>query len=243
MRFLISVVSEPEARLALSRNIDIIDIKNPNEGSLGASFPRIVVPIVKAKNSINPNITISATLGDLEFKPGTASWAAYGLASSGVDCIKAGLYKIKGFEQAFSMMSEISEAAKTVNGNILVAISGYADYKDIGSISYTELVRAAKNTDIDIIMLDTAIKNGRSLLDILTIPQLEEFIQMAQEEKLLVALAGSLNYFNINTLLNMKVTPNIIGVRGMICSDSNRTAGLSEIMLDEFVEKFNVFYS
>ena len=56
---------------------DIVDVKNPKEGSLGANFPWIISSV---KESINSGKPISATIGDFNFKPGTASLAALGAA-------------------------------------------------------------------------------------------------------------------------------------------------------------------
>ena len=36
MRLLVSVVDAAEARLALAGGVDVVDVKNPAEGSLGA---------------------------------------------------------------------------------------------------------------------------------------------------------------------------------------------------------------
>ncbi|MHA2277293.1 MAG: (5-formylfuran-3-yl)methyl phosphate synthase, partial [Candidatus Kariarchaeaceae archaeon] len=39
MRLLISVINREEAINAINGGTDILDIKNPKEGSLGANFP------------------------------------------------------------------------------------------------------------------------------------------------------------------------------------------------------------
>ena len=39
MRLLVSVVDAAEARLAVAGGVDIVDVKNPAEGSLGAPAP------------------------------------------------------------------------------------------------------------------------------------------------------------------------------------------------------------
>src|SRR5947209_19596802 len=78
MLVLISPVSYEEAASIVDSGVDIIDIKNVNEGSLGAQFPwhtREVAELSRAHG-----IKASATLGDLPYKPGTAALAAYGAA-------------------------------------------------------------------------------------------------------------------------------------------------------------------
>ena len=116
MQVLISPTSLEEAASILETEVDIIDVKNVNEGSLGAQFPwhtRKVVEITKPRG-----IKTSATLGDLPYKPGTAALAAYGSAMCGVGYIKAGLYGVNTYEQAREMMDAVRQAVRMVGEDI-----------------------------------------------------------------------------------------------------------------------------
>ena len=84
MQLLVSPSSIDEARHSLAA--DIIDVKKPSEGSLGANYPWVIREI-KAF-STKP---VSAAIGDFDFKPGGASLTAYGAACAGADYIKIGL--------------------------------------------------------------------------------------------------------------------------------------------------------
>ncbi|HNS47361.1 MAG TPA: (5-formylfuran-3-yl)methyl phosphate synthase, partial [Bacteroidales bacterium] len=161
MKVLISVVSASEARIALEGRADIIDIKNPLEGSLGAQYPRIIREI--ADLSKRSGILCSAALGDLPYKPGTAALAALGAAECAVDYIKAGLYGARNYDEAYIMIKNIVDAVRMGNRPALVVAAGYADSARFGGIGYRELVRAAKDARADIVMVDTAIKDGRNL--------------------------------------------------------------------------------
>jgi len=77
-----------EACSALLGGADILDVKNPREGSLGANFPWAIRAVV---DLVDGRVPVSATIGDLDFKPGTASLVALGAAVAGADYIKAGL--------------------------------------------------------------------------------------------------------------------------------------------------------
>ena len=46
MRLLVSVVSAREARRALAGGADIIDVKDPSQGPLGAPSPRVLSEVV-----------------------------------------------------------------------------------------------------------------------------------------------------------------------------------------------------
>ena len=81
MRLMISVVSAEEARAALQAKADLLDVKNPAEGSLGAQFPGIIKEITKMASG---RAQVSAAIGDMPNLPGTASLAALGAAACGV---------------------------------------------------------------------------------------------------------------------------------------------------------------
>src|SRR4029077_2095656 len=81
MKVLISPTSLEEAEAVLAGGADIVDIKNPAEGSLGASFPWVIRGV--AERLKGQPITLSATLGDLPHKPGTAALAALGAIQAG----------------------------------------------------------------------------------------------------------------------------------------------------------------
>ncbi|MDQ1262813.1 MAG: (5-formylfuran-3-yl)methyl phosphate synthase, partial [Euryarchaeota archaeon] len=109
MRLLVSPMNIVEAEAALAGGADILDIKNPKEGSLGANFPWVIRSIAELARG---KVPVSATIGDLEFKPGTASLAALGAATSGAEYIKAGLLGVKTQDQAEEMMTGIVRAVK-----------------------------------------------------------------------------------------------------------------------------------
>ena len=97
MKLLISPSDEKEAEEAVLGGADIIDVKNPKEGPLGASFPWIIKRIQKATP---PHIEVSCTIGDVPGLPGTASLAALGAATLGVNYIKAGLLGLRTSAEA-----------------------------------------------------------------------------------------------------------------------------------------------
>ena len=73
MRLLVSVVSADEARRAIAGGADIVDVKDPREGALGAPSPRVLSEVVRA---VGPAAPVSAALGDLPALPHSAACAA-----------------------------------------------------------------------------------------------------------------------------------------------------------------------
>ncbi len=208
-----------EARAALAGGADILDVKNPKEGSLGANFPwaiRAVVDLARGR------VPVSATIGDLEFKPGTASLAALGAAFCGADYVKAGLLGVKTQSQAEEMLEGIVKAVKDYDSGKKVVAAGYSDYARAGSISPMLLPAAAAKAGADLVMVDTAVKDGRSTFEFMSEEELLEFISLGHAEGLQVALAGTIGFEHLEML--KRLNPDIIGVRGIVCGGDRRSS-------------------
>lgn len=230
VKILISPINEEEIIETLKGEPDIIDIKNPKEGSLGASFPWIIKNayciINEYLKSINfkKEIKLSAVIGDFPNLPGSASLAALGAAVCGADYIKIGLMGPSNEEEALNIIKNVVKSVKEYDNNKKVVISGYADFKYIKkSINPLILPKLCNYASADVVMVDTAIKNGKSLFDNLSINEIGEFIDISHEYNLEVAIAGSLKFEDLKII--KKLNPDIIGVRSMVCENFDRNNG------------------
>ncbi len=218
MKLLVSPINVEEAKICKLGGADIIDVKNPKEGSLGANFPWMISAVKKAAGSV----PVSATIGDFNYKPGTASLAALGAAVAGAEYIKVGLYDIQTGEQAIDMLSGIVRSVKDFDKTKKVVAAGYSDYRRINSISPFKLPSVGEEAGVDIVMMDTGIKDGRSTFEFLTEQELTEFVSSAQDRGLQTAIAGTIKFEDIASL--KRISPDIIGVRGCVCGgDRNST--------------------
>lgn len=231
MKLLISPISLEEAAAIIEGGADIIDIKNIKEGSLGASFPWRIKEVSDFVHK--HGLVASATLGDLPHKPGTASLAAFGAANCGVDYVKGGLYGSTTYEQALEMMTGISEAIRSVRQDITVVASGYADFRRFGGLNLHDLVKAAADTKCDVVMVDTAIKDGKTLFDNLSFDEICEFVELGHASGMRVALAGSIKAEHAEQLV--KCGCDIVGVRGAVCGGKDRSTSISAEKTREFV--------
>jgi len=224
LKLLVSVVDKVEALDGIRGGADILDVKNPKEGSLGANFPRVIREV---KSVVPKNLEVSATIGDLPNLPGTASLAALGAAVSGVDYVKVGLFGVKTSKDATTMMTEVVKAVKEYNRGLKTIACGYADFRYVGCVSPLELPMVAHKAEADGVLVDVKIKNGNdNLFSFLTDEQLKEFINQAHEYNLLAALAGSLDVKDIQRVHNLGA--DIIGVRGAVCTKKDRLVGKLE---------------
>src|SRR3954470_2240890 len=123
MRLLVSVVDAGEARAAAEAGADIVDVKNPAEGSLGAPSPAVIAAVREAVEAERP---VSAAIGDMPNLPGTAALAALGAARSGAAMVKVGLYGSSTEADAVALRRAVRDAASPVPGVVVVA-AAYAD--------------------------------------------------------------------------------------------------------------------
>jgi len=232
MKLLVSPINVEEAIICKLGGADIIDVKNPKEGSLGANFPWMI----KAVKNTAGAIDVSATIGDFNYKPGTASLAALGAAVAGADYIKVGLYDIQTREQALEMLTKIVRSVKDYDKNKKVVASGYSDYKRINSISPFELPAIGKAAGVDIVMMDTGIKDGRSTFEFLNNEELKEFVTSARNHGLKSALAGTIKFEDIPSL--KIISPDIIGVRGCVCG-GDRNSSIRKELVEKLRNEIN----
>ena len=225
-------MNEQEASAAIAGGADIIDVKNPKEGPLGANFPWIIRRI---REMTPKDMQVSCTLGEVPNLPGSISLAALGAASLGVDYIKVGLYGFKIPQEAIFLLKNVSMAAKECNPNIKIVAAGYADAGRVGSIEPFLIPEIAKKAQVDIAMLDTAVKDGQNIFNFLTTKQLEKFIDLSHEFGLEAALAGSLRKEDLQIVYHLGA--DIVGSRGAACTNNDRVGGqMTEKQVRELVE-------
>ena len=219
MKLMISVISAEEAQEALLGGAEILDAKNPAEGSLGAPAPQVIREI---KEIAAGRVEISAAIGDLPNLPGTAALAALGAAVCGADFVKAGLHGIRSESEAVALLIEAKRAVRDFSASIIAA--GYADFRRAGALDPACLPRAAASAGVRGCLLDTAIKDGRSLFDFIGHQELRLLIAQAHEAGLLFGLAGALSEKDLPIARNLGA--DIVGLRTAVCRDSHRAGPL-----------------
>jgi uncharacterized protein (UPF0264 family) len=120
-------------------------------------------------------------------------------------------------------MRGVVKAVKDYNSNIKVVVAGYADANRVGSVNPLLVAKIASEAGCDVAMLDTAIKDGKTLLDFLSPKQVKSFVDEAHGLGLKTALAGSLKIENLPQLCALGV--DVIGIRGAACVGGDRVTG------------------
>jgi uncharacterized protein (UPF0264 family) len=222
MRLLVSVVDAGEARAAAAAGADIVDVKNPGEGSLGAPAPAVIEDVRAAVPAALP---VSAAIGDMPNLPGTAALAALGAARSGASFVKVGLWGVSTEAEAVTLLRAVADGAAAVPGTFVVA-AAYADARRVAHrpLAPERLPRVAQAADVGLCLLDTAVKDGRGLLDWLSRDALAALVAEAHGAGLQVALAGALRAEDLPVL--QETGADIAGVRSAACSDERRSGPL-----------------
>ncbi len=237
MLLLISPINTEEALEAIEGGADIVDVKNPKEGSLGASFPWII----KGVREMTPkDMLVSATLGDVPYKPGTVSLAAMGALVSGADYIKVGLYGTSNYYEALEVMENVVRTVRENSSDAVVVASGYADAHRVGAISPMEIPKVAAEAGADLAMVDTAVKDGKTLFDFMDMDDLQKFVNEIHDYGLKSALAGSVKKDQLKPLYDINC--DVVGVRGAACLGGDRNTGkIHRSAVAELKEMINGF--
>lgn len=220
MLLLISPINNEEALETIKGGADIVDVKNPKEGSLGANFPWVIKGI---RNITPKDMLVSATLGDVPYKPGTVSLAAIGALVSGADYIKVGLYGTKNYDEGLEVMKGVVKTVRDNSDDAVVVASGYADAHRIGAVSPWDIPKIAADSGADLAMLDTAVKDGKTLFEYMSINELSKFVDKIHNYGLKSALAGSVKKEQLEPLY--EITCDVVGVRGAACTGGDRNNG------------------
>lgn len=206
-KWLASVQSLDEAQLLFNNLPDILDVKNPHQGALGALSVEQVSEIVSL---VNTHCTTSATVGDLPMDADIVGKALWAMAASKVDYLKVGLFPGPSLQRCLVALENTLVTLPTP----VIAVLFADKMPDIDCLTMI------KEAGFSGVMVDTAEKNGKHLLDYWTEDQLIDFIRLAKEHELLCGLAGALRHEDILTLKPLQA--DYLGFRSALCQQQQR---------------------
>lgn len=209
-KMLASVSNLQEAMLMLNTNADIIDLKQPKQGSLGALPVAVVKQIVQRIERQKP---VSATIGNLPLQADLICSAVAAMAVTGVDYIKIGLPPDRNQQSVLSKLHSLGSSKQ------LIAVL-FADTRPDFCI-----IDALKRYGFAGVMLDTLDKTAAALPQLMPHNELKKFVTLAHNAELLCGLAGSLKATDIPELLQLEA--DYLGFRGALCEQHNRIAALN----------------
>ncbi|ESZ27841.1 MULTISPECIES: (5-formylfuran-3-yl)methyl phosphate synthase [unclassified Mesorhizobium] len=209
-RMLASVTGIEEAEIALSGGVDIVDLKDPKAGALGAVSTETMRRTI---SFIAGRAPVSAVCGDLPMEPETIRIKAEEIAATGVDYVKIGFFPSANISACVEALEPLAARTK------LIAVL-FADLAP-----EFELLPMFARHRFHGVMVDTAQKGKGRLLDHLPPERIPGFVDRTKSLGLMAGLSGSLEAPDIPRLLPF--APDFLGFRGALCGHSGRTSSIS----------------
>jgi uncharacterized protein (UPF0264 family) len=205
-RLLVSVRNAAEAAEARAGGADLLDVKEPARGPLGRADDATTTAVVRAAAGAVP---VSAALGELPAVPDPPTVAGLAFAKWGL----AGWGGRPDWPDRWR--DSRAALAAACPGCRAVAVA-YADGERVGAPPPEAVARFAAAEAAGAFLVDTAVKDGTTLLDWLTLPVLDTLIRTCRTAGVPVALAGSLGPREIGRLRGLN--PDWFAVRGAACA-------------------------
>lgn len=213
---LVSVRSACEAEAALAGGADLIDVKEPSRGPLGAADFGVIAEVVEAVRGRAP---VSAALGEWRERaesqrsnpvrlPRDVAYAKWGLADIAPD-----LAETEGPRKA------LADIRRTPFGDLCVLVA-YADHRRMRSPDPEWLADQAAALHFAAFLIDTGAKDDTTLLDWVEVSRLASIRSRLAAAGVPVTLAGSLDERAITTLLPLR--PDWFAVRGAACTGGRK---------------------
>lgn len=203
---LISATNLAEVVLAADRGVDIVDIKDPHRGALGAADPQLWRAAAEA---LPPHARLSAALGEATEAasaaqvPARFAFAKAGPAGSAtVDRLTHHWHRIR--DQLPPPVQQVAVA--------------YADHEAADCAPPEAILAAAARRGLRWFLIDTFVKDGRSTLDHLDVARLENLARSARQADIRWVLAGSLRLDEAERWATLR--PHFVGLRGDVCEHS-----------------------
>lgn len=213
MTAMLASVSNLEEALLVERiGVDVIDLKQPAHGALGALNITDVRRILK---HLQGDTCVSATVGDLPMQSELLIKAVREMAATGVDYVKIGFFPEGDWQDCISNLGALCS-----EGHALIAVF-FADTQP--DFMWIDTLAKSGFTGV---MLDTMNKNAGSLTQVMIPHRIEAFIHQARSHSLLTGLAGSLRLSDIDILMSAK--SDYLGFRGALCHQHDRIGHLNE---------------
>ena len=219
-QWLVSVRSWTEAKLVASLGVDILDLKEPDHGSLAPVSVAIWRDV--ANWARQGDIPLSAALGEAKSArrlashlPASFRWAKVG--PSGND--------LRSLENLWlALRRQLPPSVE------LVAVA-YADHQLAQCPDPESVFQLAAHIGLKRVLIDTFAKNGPATPKLLG-DRLVTLSHIAQEHDLWWSLAGSISLAQVRVLAP-QATPDCFAIRGDVC-EGGRTGSLSGVKLQRW---------
>jgi uncharacterized protein (UPF0264 family) len=238
-QLLVSVNSPEEFGIALRAGVPWIDFKDPLAGALGRPnlecLAEVSSEICDLRNEERFQWSIAG--GELldwslpnEFREEDRSSLEILGERGAIKWGLAGCSKTRNWKDRVGGLKDcLPRAEQTI-------LAFYADHHRVGAPGWEELLGVVKEFGLKRILIDTAVKDGKCLLDHLTVESLGEKIRQSHASGLQIAIAGSLRMHHVPHVVRLGA--DWIGFRGALCRDNTDRSSPLEAQLVQSVLEF-----
>jgi (5-formylfuran-3-yl)methyl phosphate synthase len=219
MMLMVSAQNLEEALEAERGGADIVDIKNLQEAMVGSGHPMLAREV---RARIPAEKHVSVTLGVVPNQPGTVAMAVYAAAQLNASSVKVGFVKAE-YETAVAVLQEARHALEGSETKLIGSL--FADNHLFGGLDPHLVVQMCREGMCDGILIDTLTKDGRNLFDFMTEQELREVVIQGKLAGMSTALSGHLQIDDLDELA--RINPDIVGVRGAVCSTGDRNRSVA----------------
>jgi len=222
-RLLVSVRSAAEAAAAIEGGAQVLDVKDPERGSLGCPAPSTLNSICHAAvASGRRDIPVTVALGECTDwvdqtpfpLPERVTMAKIGLS---------GLGTAPDWKHHWLLVRRRFEA---IRGSAIAWVAvAYLDQADAGSPSIDDIADAAIDTDCAGLLLDTFNKSSGRIFDHISPQRLTRLADRMHADGRFIAAAGRLNIDDIARLSTLPV--DIVAVRSAACEKEDRQSAVT----------------
>lgn len=217
-QLLVSVRNADEAQAALDGGADLIDIKEPRHGALGAAGAAVWRDVHDVVHSRGGRRPLSAALGEL-LDDSSLELAAQAAAFDYVKVGLAGCRRRSDWPRRWAALQ-----ARIPAPACLVAVV-YADAENADAPEPWDVLHQARQMGLQTVLVDTWSKESGDLFAAFEPRALAKLATGARQSGMQLALAGSLRSATLPRALEL--SPDWIAVRGAACEQAEREGRVS----------------
>ena len=226
---LVSVRDAAEARDALAGGADLIDVKEPNAGSLGAAKPEVIADVIRA---VAGRRSVSAALGELREVPaeGIQHFAAPA-ALANLSYVKIGL---AGCASIPDWAARWELSLRGFRNSVKTVAVAYADWQAADAPPPDVVIEIGGQFGCSALLIDTFDKQRPGLLAALPIAELARIVRAGRAVRMTVVLGGRIGPDDFASLLPLE--PDYLAVRGAVCR-GGRESRLDQALVRQVKER------
>jgi len=148
--------------------------------------------------------------------------AVYAAAQLNATSVKVGFVKAE-YDTAVEVLREARHALEGSETKLIGSL--FADNHLYDGLDPHLVVQLCRDGQCDGLLIDTLTKDGRNLFDFMSEAELREVVIQGKMLGMSTALSGHLQIDDLDELA--RINPDIVGVRGAVCSTGDRTRSVA----------------